>query len=67
MNPTPPQQSFSLLGIPPWTRGVNRAHVGPLWGSPFGPATGSDEQLSSSNPNGLRDGLILVLTGDGKE
>ena len=46
-----------------WTRGVNRVHVGPLWGSPFGPSLGSDEQLSDSNPNGLRDGLVLVLSG----
>ena len=59
----PPEQKFSLLGIPPWTRGVNRVHVGPLWGSPFGPSLGSDEQLSDSNPNGLRDGLVLVLSG----
>jgi prepilin-type N-terminal cleavage/methylation domain-containing protein len=59
----PAQKSFTLLAIPPWTRSVNRAHVGPLWGSPYGPAGDDGKQLSNSNPNGLRDGLILVLSG----
>jgi type IV pilus assembly protein PilA len=54
---------FTLLGIAPWTRGVNRAHVGPLWGSPYGPSPRGDEQLTDSNPNGLRDGLIIAVTG----
>jgi Tfp pilus assembly protein PilE len=52
---------WSMLGVPPWTRGVNRSHVGPLWGSPFGP--GSNElQMSYGNPNGRRDALIILLT-----
>lgn len=50
-----------FLGVPPWTRGVNRSHVGPLWGSPYGPG-GMYEQLSYGNPNGVRDALVLVLT-----
>lgn len=52
---------IDFLGVPPWTRGVNRSHVGPLWGSPFGPG-GMYEQLSYGNPNGVRDALVLVLT-----
>jgi prepilin-type N-terminal cleavage/methylation domain-containing protein len=56
-------EMFTLLGIAPWTRGVNRAHVGPLWGSPYGPSPRSDEQLMDSNPNGPRDGLVIALTG----
>jgi prepilin-type N-terminal cleavage/methylation domain-containing protein len=53
--------TYSMLGVPPWTRGVNRSHVGPLWGSPFG--AGKDgEQLGDGNPNGMRDALIIVLT-----
>lgn len=56
-------ERFHLLGIAPWTRGVNRAHVGPLWGSPYGPAQRDGSQLSNSNPNGLRDGVIITLNG----
>lgn len=56
--------SYSMLGVPPWTRGVNRSHVGPLWGSPFG-AGRDDEQLSDGNPNGMRDALIIMLTAGG--
>ncbi len=58
---------WSLLGVPPWTRGVNRSHVGPLWGSPFGPGT-DEQQLNYGNPNGRRDALILLLTaGDDQD
>lgn len=63
LNPVKSVDRITLLGIPPWTRGVNRSHVGPLWGSPYGPASRDDEQLSIGNPNGFRDGLILMLTG----
>jgi hypothetical protein len=51
-----------MLGIPAWTRGVNRSHIGPLWGSPYGPSTGPEQQVSYGNANGVRDGIILVLT-----
>jgi prepilin-type N-terminal cleavage/methylation domain-containing protein len=63
LNPAPTVDEITLLGIPPWTRGVNRSHVGPLWGSPYGPSSRDQEQLSIGNPNGFRDGLILLLTG----
>lgn len=53
---------YTLLGIPPWTRGVNRSHIGPLWGSPYGPSMRDEEQLSVGNANGYNDALILVLT-----
>lgn len=52
---------WSLLGVPPWTRGVNRSHVGPLWGSPYGPGA-EDQQLTYGNPNGRRDALLIMLT-----
>jgi prepilin-type N-terminal cleavage/methylation domain-containing protein len=50
-----------IFGVPAWTRGVNRSHVGPLWGSPYGAGAG-DDQLTFGNPNGLRDGIVLWLT-----
>ncbi|MCH7471764.1 prepilin-type N-terminal cleavage/methylation domain-containing protein [bacterium] len=53
---------IELMGIPPWTRGVNRSHVGPLWGSPFGPSTAIDRQLDYGNANGYKDALIIYLT-----
>jgi prepilin-type N-terminal cleavage/methylation domain-containing protein len=64
---TPPKpvkstEKIELLGVPPWTRGVNRTHVGPLWGSPYGPSGDADRQLSYGNNNGVRDGLIIMLT-----
>ena len=63
--PSPPAIEFyHLLGIPPWTRGVNRSHVGPLWGSPYGPSPNDEAQLSFGNPNGFNDALILVLTSN---
>ena len=52
---------IELLGIPPWTRGVNKGHVGPLWGSPFGPSEHGFDQVSTGNANGVRDAVILVL------
>ena len=56
---------IELLAIPPWTRGVNRGHVGPLWGSPFGPSMHGFDQVSMGNGNGIRDAVILVLmSGD---
>lgn len=59
--------TYSMLGVPPWTRGVNRSHVGPLWGSPFSAGEGG-EQLSDANPNGMRDALIIMLTaGDDRD
>jgi hypothetical protein len=54
---------FKLHGIPAWTRGVNRSHIGPLWGSPYGPADSEGAQLSYGNPNGFKDGLIILLNG----
>jgi len=62
LNPVQTVDKIIMLGIPPWTRGVNRSHVGPLWGSPYGPSTRQEEQLSIGNPNGYKDGLILLLT-----
>ena len=53
---------YSLLGVPPWTRSVNKAHVGPLWGSPYGPAQDDDQQLAYGNPNGIKDAIIMTLT-----
>jgi len=41
---------------------VNRNHVGPLWGSPYGPPSDNTKQLEIGNANGMRDGLILILT-----
>jgi hypothetical protein len=67
LNPVRTVDKITLLGIPPWTRGVNRSHVGPLWGSPYGPATRQEEQLSIGNPNGFKDGLILLLTAGEKD
>ncbi len=60
--PAPVVTTYSLLGVPPWTRSVNKAHVGPLWGSPYGPADSDEEQLNYGNPNGIKDAIILVLT-----
>jgi type II secretory pathway pseudopilin PulG len=53
-------------GVPPWTRGVNRSHVGPLWGSPYGPSQAAGDQLSCGNPNGYQDAIILWL-GPGED
>lgn len=61
--PVKTREHFKLMGIAPWTRSVNRAHVGPLWGSPYGPSPSGDEQLSNANPNGMADGLIITLNG----
>lgn len=60
--PAPASDTYELLGIPPWTRGVNRSHIGPLWGSPYGPTARADLQLAVGNPNGLKDALILILS-----
>lgn len=60
----PPQRivnHYQLLGIPSWTRGVNRSHVGPLWGSPYGPSHDDASQLTFGNPNGFSDAIIMVL------
>lgn len=60
--PKPADDYFQLLGIAPWTRGVNRSHIGPLWGSPYGPSQTEERQLSVGNANGMKDAIILVLT-----
>jgi len=60
--PKPADDFFELLGIAPWTRGVNRSHIGPLWGSPYGPSGGTDRQLSVGNANGMPDAIIMTLT-----
>jgi prepilin-type N-terminal cleavage/methylation domain-containing protein len=46
----------------PWTRSVTSPDE--YFGSPYGPANigDSNEQLQYGKPNGIRDGLILVLT-----
>jgi prepilin-type N-terminal cleavage/methylation domain-containing protein len=58
----PATTHYSFLGVPPWTRSVNKAHIGPLWGSPYGPAPSGTQQLSYGNPNGIKDALILMLS-----
>ena len=65
------ENKIELLAIPPWTRGVNRGHVGPLWGSPYGVSATGFDQLSTGNGNGVRDALVIVLMsgvndGEGK-
>jgi hypothetical protein len=60
--PNQVMDNYHLIGIPSWTRGVNRTHIGPLWGAPYGPPSDSTKQLEIGNANGVRDGLILVLT-----
>ena len=60
---------IEIMGISPWTRGVNKGHVGPLWGSPFGASYKGTDQVSMGNGNGVRDAIILVLmsgTADGE-
>jgi type II secretory pathway pseudopilin PulG len=46
----------------PWTRSVDSTSK--FDGSPFSPSQAGDsnDQLNYGNPNGIRDGLILVLT-----
>jgi prepilin-type N-terminal cleavage/methylation domain-containing protein len=62
LEPSPAQDSYRLLGIAPWTRGVNRSHVGPLWGSPYGPSRTDERQLAIGNPNGYPDALVMILS-----
>jgi len=54
--------SASTRSIWPWTR--SRNSTSQYEGSPYSPAGAGDsnDQLSYGNPNGIRDGLILVLT-----
>ena len=59
-------RKVEAYGVPPWTRGVNRSHVGPLWGSPYGPAQSAGDQLTCGNPNGFKDSIILWL-GPGED
>ena len=46
----------------PWTRSLNSTSL--YEGSPYSPSQAGDsnDQLNYGNPNGVRDGLILVLT-----
>jgi hypothetical protein len=55
--------SSGTLNIWPWTRSEVGSPAN-LEGSPYSPANASDtnEQLQYGNPNGVRDGLILVVT-----
>ena len=58
--------TLDQLKIWPWTRSENDDDITdphPM-GSPFSPANAGDsnEQLQYGNPNGVRDGIILVLT-----
>ncbi|MCB1216927.1 prepilin-type N-terminal cleavage/methylation domain-containing protein [bacterium] len=62
---------IETMAIPAWTRGVNKGHVGPLWGSPFGSSDTGADQLSLGNANGVRDAIVIVLMsgladGDGQ-
>jgi hypothetical protein len=61
----PPQNGGTTAGqqaVWPWTR--SRYSETERQGSPYSPALAehSNDQLSYGNPNGIRDGLILVLT-----
>jgi len=61
----PPQNGNSASGtrkIWPWTRSVASASL--YDGSPYSPAQAGEanDQLAYGNPNGIRDGIILVLT-----
>ncbi|MCC7476832.1 hypothetical protein IT575_00105, partial [bacterium] len=53
---------LSTLEIWPWTRSVTADNE--YAGSPYAPSFPGDsnEQLQKGNPNGIRDGLILVLS-----
>lgn len=55
--------SAATVNIWPWTRSQVGSPAN-LEGSPYSPANASDsnEQLQYGNPNGIRDGLILVVT-----
>jgi prepilin-type N-terminal cleavage/methylation domain-containing protein len=59
-------QGFEVdeLMIWPWTRSEVSSDPEDLAGSPYQPANIGDtnEQLQYGNPNGIRDGVILVLT-----
>src|SRR5688500_14658821 len=56
--------SSSTDEVWPWTRSRNTTNEDEMFGSPFSPAGAGDsnDQLSYGNPNGIRDGLVLVLT-----
>ena len=62
----PPGTGARTQEIWPWTRSSGREspETGEPWGSPYQPANPgeSNDQLAYGNPNGVRDGIILVLT-----
>jgi prepilin-type N-terminal cleavage/methylation domain-containing protein len=64
--PTPPDPggsgSQSTRKIWPWTR--SQDSLNNKNGSPYSPAQAGDasDQLNYGNPNGIRDGLVLILT-----
>jgi prepilin-type N-terminal cleavage/methylation domain-containing protein len=64
--PPGPNPGFptTKLSIWPWTRSEISGNVSDRDGSPFSPADvgSSNDQLDYGNPNGIRDGLILVIT-----
>ena len=64
--PTPgPSTGSPTMDVWPWVRSERTAGSdGELDGAPFTPAKGgeSNEQLMYGNPNGTRDGLVLILT-----
>ncbi len=49
--------------VPAWTRSINREVDGEYLGSPYGPGSIADtvDQVGYGSPNGIRDGIILVL------
>jgi len=55
-------RSITVMPAPSWTR--SQYSVIHREGSPYGPTLPSspDEQLRYGNPNGIRDGIVLMLT-----
>jgi len=64
--PPPPGNGSNFQLVYPWTRSTLTLTDadGEYLGSPYSPANPgeSNEQLQYGNPNGIRDGIILVLT-----
>ncbi len=55
----------NTMDVWPWVRSERTSGNDPdLDGAPFSPARGgeSNEQMMYGNPNGIRDGLVLILT-----
>lgn len=57
------QGGQSEFEVPAWTRSINRETDGEYLGSPYGRGSIADtvDQVGYGAPNGVRDGIILVL------